>query len=103
MTYQGLIHGTRGEDGGLGGGAYEGFIRGTRGEWGLYKAPEVRIKVWVEVHIRGLFRAPEVSQVYKFLMWTSTQTSTRLWWSPVVPYKGVFACGSIYILTLSHL
>ncbi len=35
MTYQGLIHGTRGEDGGLGGGPYEGFIRDTRGEPGL--------------------------------------------------------------------
>ncbi len=39
----------------------------------------------------------------KFLLWTSTHTSTRLWWSPVVPYKGVFACGSIYVLTLSRV
>ncbi len=43
--------GTRGEDGGMGGGPYQGFIRGTRGEWGLYMAPEVRMEVWVEVLI----------------------------------------------------
>ena len=32
------------------GGPYQGFIQGTRGEQGLYKAPEVRMEVWVEVH-----------------------------------------------------
>ncbi len=31
----GFIHGTRGEDGVLGGGPYQRFILGTRGEWGF--------------------------------------------------------------------
>ncbi len=30
-----------------------------------------------------------------------TLIHTRLWWSPVVPYKGVFTWGSICVLTLS--
>ncbi len=50
-------------------------------------APEVRMEVWVEVHIRGLFGAPEVSGVYKRFLIGPLLTSGA---SPMVPmYKQI--------------
>ncbi len=62
---------------------WEDIIQGTRGEWGLYIAPPV----------------PEFTS---FIL-VHTLIHTHLWWSPVVPYKGVFVFGSICVLTLSLL
>ena len=51
--------------------------------------------------IRNLLPPLPLVPEFTSVILVHTLVHTCLWWSPVVPYKGVFACHSIYVLTLS--
>ncbi len=77
------------------------------------EAPEVSrgpirylLGIGMGAHTRALYIVPEVRELLGWGdlsgVYTWHQIHTRLWWSPVVPYKVVFVGGSICVLTLSR-